>query len=98
MLLTWAIEAVTAALGWVFHLLPTFSMPSWMAAGTAFPGSVATTVGNYLHVVAPFLPVDLMLTVLSNVLSLWPAIIGFLIFQWVWAHVPTIGGFGTGDG
>ena len=98
MIITWIIEGITGALSWIFSILPSWSMPSWLSSGSAFPSGVATTIGGYLHVVAPFLPVDLVLTILATVLTLWVVVAGYLIFQWVWSHVPTISGFGTGDG
>jgi hypothetical protein len=92
------LSIVSALLRGFFDLLPSWTLPSWLAAGTAFPSGVAATIGGYLRVVAPFLPVDVCLTVIGSILSLWLAIVGFLVFQWVWEHVPTIAGFGTGDG
>lgn len=98
MIVSFIIGLVDSALGFVFRLIPSWSMPGWLTSGTAFPSGVATAIGGYLRVVAPFLPVDLILTVLQSVFSLWPAVVGYLIFQWVWQHVPTVAGFGTGDG
>lgn len=95
MIVSGVLRLVSAILGGFFSLLPSWSMPSWLSSGTAFPSGLASTVGGYLHVVAPFIPVDLMLTILGAVFSLWPAIIGYLVFQWVWNHIPEIAGFGT---
>lgn len=90
--------AVTALLRALFSLIPSFTLPSWLASASAFPSGVATTIGGYLHTVQPYFPIDTILQVISDVLVLWPVIIGYLVFQWVWAHLPTIAGFGSGDG
>jgi hypothetical protein len=97
-IITTILQMIHDILQGFFALLPSWSMPSWLTSGTAFPSGVATSVGGYLRVVAPFLPVDLTLTVIASVLELWLALIGFLVFEWVWKHVPEIAGFGTGNG
>lgn len=92
------LEVVTAILSGLFSLIPSFSMPTWLSSATAFPSGVASSIGGYLHAVEPYFPIDTILTVLASVLELWPVVIGYLVFQWVWEHLPTIAGFGTGDG
>lgn len=79
-------------------LLPSWTPPSWLAAGTALPTGVADSIGSLLHPVASFLPLDTILTVLGDIFELWPVVVAYLVFQWVWSHIPTIAGFGTGDG
>ena len=99
MIVGWIITAVAALLKAFFALLPSWAMPSWLASGTALPGSVASSLGGALEPVrAAGLPVDTILTVIGSIFSLWPLVIGYLVFEWVWKHVPSIAGFGTGDG
>lgn len=98
MILSFIIQGLTTALHWFFNLLPSWTMPSWLSSGVAFPSGVASAIGGLLAGVSPYFPVNLLLTILSSVLSLWGAVVGYLLFQWVWSHVPTIAGFGTGDG
>jgi hypothetical protein len=92
------IDLVRDVFGFFLNLLPSWTPPSWLSSGTALPTGVATTIGGLLHAVAGFIPIDTFLTVIGDVFLLWPVIIGYLVFQWVWSHVPTIAGFGTGDG
>jgi hypothetical protein len=92
------ISSVASVLGFLLDLLPSWTPPSWLAAGVVLPSGVATTIGGLLHAVAGFLPIDTILTVLQDIFEFWPVVIGYLIFQWVWDHIPTIAGFGTGNG
>jgi hypothetical protein len=48
--------------------------------------------------VAPFIPVDVVLTVLTTVMLLWPVIFAYVVFNWVYRHVPSVAGFGLGAG
>jgi hypothetical protein len=92
------IRGVALLVGAFLSLLPSWTPPSWLAAGTALPTGVATSIGGLLHAVVGFLPIDTVLTVLQDIFLLWPVIVAYLVFKWVWAHIPTIAGFGTGDG
>jgi hypothetical protein len=73
------------------------SFPSWLT-GTALSATVAGFVGELLRPLRNVVPVDTVLGILQDVLTLWPVLAAFLIFSWIWRHMPTIGGFGTGDG
>lgn len=97
-IITWLVKGVTVLLSGFFSILPSWTMPSWLSSGTAFPSGVASSIGGLLEPARNFLPIDTILTVAASIFTLWPLIIGFLIFEWVWKHVPTIAGFGTGDG
>lgn len=98
MIISWVVNVITALLSAFFSLLPSWTMPSWLSSGTAFPSGVASAIGAALEPVRSFLPIDTVLTVMASIFALWPVIIGYLVFQWVWRHTPTIAGFGTGDG
>jgi hypothetical protein len=78
--------------------LPHVTMPSWLAGSTVLPSGVASTIGGMMAAVAPFIPVDVVLTVLTTVMLLWPVIFAYVVFNWVYRHVPSVAGFGLGAG
>jgi hypothetical protein len=78
-------------------LLPALHFPSW-ASSAQLTTSVGTELGGYLAAVKGVVPVDVLLTVIDDVLVMWEVLVFYLLFEWVWDHVPTIAGFGTGDG
>lgn len=64
-------------------------------ASSGFPPEVlnsATTIGGYLHLVSPILPVSTLLTVVGIVFSVEIAIFGFKTVRWLVGHIPVIGG------
>lgn len=73
------------------HLFP----PLDISAFTSFSSGAASTLGGWLGIVSPYVPITFMLTMLQVVLVMLPAIGGYVIFQWFWNHVPSIAGFGT---
>jgi hypothetical protein len=78
-------------------LLPAVHFPAW-ASGTQLSSDLGGTIGGSLAGINGVIPVDPILTVLGDVLALWPYFVAYLVFSWIWRHVPTIAGFGTGDG
>lgn len=98
MITNFVLGVVQTVVSFFLGFLPHFALPSWLSGSTVLPGSVATAIGTVLHSVAGFLPVDVVLTVLGSLFSVWPVVAAYLAFSWVWRHVPTIAGFGTGDG
>jgi hypothetical protein len=97
MFVTWLLQIVTLSLSLFFGLIPNITLPSWMTS-SAFASGVASAIGGALEPVRPFFPIDTILTVLASLFTVWPLVLGYLVFEWVWAHVPTVAGFGTGDG
>lgn len=87
------IGMVSAFVTFFNNLLPSFTVPSWFRADAL--GSFTTTVGDYLSGMRNVFPVDATLTVLSGVLQMLPVILGYMIFDWLWNHCPTILGCGT---
>jgi uncharacterized sodium:solute symporter family permease YidK len=90
---TFLLSLFGAVISFFNGLLPSWTLPSWLT--TEGFSAVATTVGDFLAGPRGIFPVDATLTVLQEVLLLLPVILGYMIFQWVWNHVPTIAGFGT---
>jgi hypothetical protein len=91
------LSLITSALTFFFSLIPSWHIPGFLTSGSVISSSVASTLGGYLTVVQPYMPVDTILNVTASVFDLWPSIVGYLVFQWAWDHVPTIAGFGTGN-
>lgn len=89
---------LTSALSAIFSVLPSWSLPSWISSGAAFPSGIAADIGGLLQPIRPYFPIDTILTVMSSVFGLWPVILAYMAFEFVWRHIPTIAGFGTGDG
>lgn len=78
-------------------LMPHISLPAFFVSNPVTSG-VTTTMGAALAPLRTVLPLDAMLTVFGDILSLWPALVGYLLVSWVWRHMPTIAGFGLGEG
>lgn len=58
----------------------------------------ASAVGGYAMLLNPAMPIAELLSVLGAVALLLPVIVAYKVFSWVWRHVPTVAGFGTGNG
>lgn len=78
----------------VLGLMPEFDL----SALTTAVGSGATAMGSYAMMVDGILPVSELFTFLSVLATLLPVVMGYKVFSWVWRHVPTVAGFGTGNG
>ena len=91
------ITLVNTIVGFFDSLLPLFTAPSWFT-GSGLTVTVAQWIGSALAPMNQFLPVDAILNVLMTLFVLLPFIAAYTVFQWVWDHVPTIAGFGTGNG
>ena len=89
------LQVVALVIGGFVNLLPPAVMPTWIASGTVLSAPVAAEIAGYVRAAAPFLPIDTILTILVSILQFWPAIAAYLVFSWVWNHIPTIAGFGT---
>lgn len=60
--------------------------------------SAADTLGSAVAFLGPIVPVDVVLAWLAVLSVLLPAVAAYFVFNWVWRHIPTIAGFGTGSG
>jgi len=86
---------ITAILNLIFNFL------SWIISlfpvGTGFPSefhTAFTSLGGYVHMLDPLLPIETLLACLTFVFSVEIALFGFKTFKWVISHVPLFGGKG----
>lgn len=60
--------------------------------------SVLERIGAFLRFFTPIIPAGTIVAWLE----IWGVVMvaagGYIVFDWVWRHIPTIAGFGTGDG
>lgn len=91
------INIFTAVVSFFINLLPHLSVPSWFTSN-GFTSTIADDVGGLLAPISSWFPVDALLNVVYAFLILLPVIAAYEVFEWVWRHVPTIAGFGTGNG
>jgi len=66
--------------------------------GTGFPSSFHTAVqslGGYLHILDPLVPISILLTCLTLIFTVEIAIFGFKTLKWVLSHIPFLGGKGN---
>jgi hypothetical protein len=89
----WILTAMTAVFSFFSSLVPSLTVPSWLGSYGSL-SSYATDVGNFLSPMYNWFPVSAFLTPLQAVLTLWPVIVGYMVFQWVWDHWITIFGWG----
>jgi hypothetical protein len=81
---------LSAVIGFFDRLLPSFTVPSWFTSNAT--SGITTAVGDGLSAVKNVLPVVAMLNVLHAFLLFLPLALGYMIFDWVWNHSPTIMG------
>jgi len=65
---------------------------------SGFGSEVATafsSLGGYLGVWSPILPISTLATCVSLVLGIELSIFGFKSFKWIFSHIPWIGGKGN---
>jgi len=68
---------------------------SWFPTGEPFPSAVHTAVssiGSYVSIFDPLVPFDTLLVCVLFVFSVEIAVYGFRMFNWLFSHVPFIGG------
>ena len=86
------IDLVTFVLAPIINaLFPHLSLTGF----TNFSTDAASTLAGYLGAMTPFFPVTFTLTILQVFVVMLPAIGAYVVFQWVWDHIPSIAGFGT---
>ena len=98
MLTNLLLEIVLLILSGLNALIPKLPLPGFLQVSSVIPSGWITAVANFLAPFIPYFPVVTVLTVIGDVLTFWPVVAGYLVFSWVWRHIPVIGGFGTGDG
>jgi len=88
------ISLVATIVSAITNLLPHLTVPAFFTTNQ-LGTSIAGTIGSLVGVVHAFIPVVPMLIVIAAVMPLWLLLVAYLVFQWVWNHIPTIAGFGT---
>jgi hypothetical protein len=92
------IGLITTIVNALDALLPHFTVPSFMTSGSLIPTGAVDFIAALFSAVSSFYPSQLVLSIFVSICAMWPVVGAYLVFQWVWRHVPTIAGFGTGDG
>jgi len=88
MITTTIINIAYGVLNWIIGLLP---------LSTGFPSDAHTairTLGGYLGIASPLVPITTLLTVLTLIFSIEIGIFGFKTVKWIISHVPFVGGRG----
>jgi len=88
MITTGIINLAYSILNWLINLLP---------ASSGFPTeahTAMTTLGGYLGIASPLVPIATLLSVLTLIFSIEIGIFGFKTIKWIMSHIPWIGGKG----
>lgn len=89
------IDLVKTILNAVFNLLPTGTLGF---SGSSY-NSAADSLGNAVGGWDGLFPIVFILNLLTNTLGIiLPALLTYKVANWIWRHIPTIGGFGPGAG
>lgn len=88
MLTNVVISIITSVVSFFDGLLPHVSVPSWFVTDAG--SGVMTNIGDLLAGAKNSLPVVAILNVLHDLLVFLPIVLGYMLFDWVWTHSPTI--------
>lgn len=94
MLWSWLAVFVLQLFTSLFNKLPADvnNIPQWLSD----PGSAVDLAVSKLAPLGSILPVGLMVTFLYvGVCVVLPVVVGIMVVQFVWDHLPSIAGFGT---
>lgn len=94
MIVEFLLTRIGALLAWILSLLPDWNVDDFASSAIAGAGQMGSTLGH----ANAFLPITELFGILGLVVALIPIMVGYSIFKWIWRHIPTIAGFGTGDG
>ena len=95
-MITSAILALlTGLISAVDVLLPSFTMPSFLQTTTLIPSDVVSFMASGLALISPVFPSGVLLTIVEGVSTLIPIVGAYVVFNWVYQHIPTVAGFGT---
>jgi beta-lactamase regulating signal transducer with metallopeptidase domain len=89
-LAVWVLDLFTS----LFNQLPSDvnNVPQWLTD----PGSAVDLAVSKLAPLGSILPVGLMVTLLwVGVCVILPVVVGIMVVQFLWDHMPSIAGFGT---
>jgi len=76
-------------LNWVINLFPNSD-----GFSSAFHTAVST-LGGYLSIWSPILPIAVLTPLLTTVVGVELAIFGFKTVKWIVSHIPYVGGKGA---
>lgn len=79
----------------VDSILPHFTMPSFLTTTTLIPSNVVSFMASGLALISPVFPSGVLLNIVEGVSTLIPIVGVYVIFNWVYNHIPSIAGFGT---
>jgi len=88
MITTAIIQLAYSLISWLINIFP---------ASTGFPAAATTafsSLGGYIGVWDPILPIATLATCVSLVFALEIGIFGFKTLKWIFSHIPYIGGKG----
>jgi len=91
----WIAGLLHALLSPIFALLPTGSVSGW------FPGAIGTaqSLAGKVYFADAFLPLHELASLLAAIVSIaFPAIVTYRLANWIYKHIPQLGGFGPGSG
>jgi hypothetical protein len=91
------LSIVITVVGFFNGLFPSLTIPSWVSSDQ-IGSAVANYIGGMLAAISSWFPSAALVTILQGVVTLLPLVAGYYVAEWVWRHVPTIAGFGTGNG
>lgn len=67
-------------------------------SGTGFPTAFHTamsSLGDYLHLLDPIIPIDILLSCLLIIFGVEIALFGFKTLKWILSFIPIFGGKGN---
>jgi len=92
LLIEWAIAIFDVVFSW----MPDVS--TVVTSINAFPATVGGALGGLLGPVNSWFPGNEVLYAAAVITYLFPIFAAYRLFSWIWRHIPTIAGFGTGSG
>jgi len=83
----------------ILNLILSFlvSVLSLFPIGTGFPASfhsAITSLGGYLHILDPLVPISTLLTCVTLIFGVELAVFGFKTLKWLLSYIPWFGGKG----
>ena len=95
MILDLILALLSALVSAIDGLLPHFTMPSFLTTTTLIPSDVVSFMASGLALISPVFPSGVLLNIVEGVSTLIPITGAYLLFNWVYHHIPTVAGFGT---
>jgi hypothetical protein len=93
MIVTLIIQIINVVVSFFDSLLPHFVMPSWLVSGSLIPSGAINVIAAGMYAISGVFPSAFLLTILVGVTSLWPVLMAYTVFRWIYCHVPAIAGF-----